>query len=104
MIPCRTLFAWIILSSAASFAALAPFASGGSTLRVRVVDPSGKPCAGVPLAIRSALVGGNVPAASSTTNADGIAEFADAERWFTGEARAQIPQVVADVPLAQECS
>src|SRR5207244_3185120 len=82
----------------------ASLASAGSTLRVRIVDPSGKPCAGVPLAIRSALVGGNVPGASGTTNADGIAEFADAERWFTDAARAQIPQVVADVPLTQECS
>jgi hypothetical protein len=69
-----------------------------SILHVLVVDADNKPRAGVPLAIRSALIGVVVPACEAKTNGEGVAEFADVERWLTDEIQARVPQVEFGFP------
>lgn len=89
------------MKTALALAALACIAHA-STLRVLVVDAGKQPCAGVPLAIRSALVPPKLEPSFATTREDGVAEFKDVDRFFTDEARAQIPEVFFAFPLSSQ--
>jgi hypothetical protein len=71
-------------------------------LRVLVVDDQGQPAVGVPVSVRPEK--NDAPSYESrvTTRApDGIAEFENAERWYTPDAQSYHIVVQPMVPLAQ---